>query len=200
MRPARAGLVTIVTPETEYTAGQTFEFTLEMPDVTDLFAYEVSLHLTSSSGIAGIDYYFVDASPASTNYLFASATNFADTTAIDSPSLARITISDIDDNLGTNVVSGINDQVANIRLMTASGFTDNLELSVDVGGLFLDDINLSSVAEFNSIFDATSSAGSTTISPSAVPEPSVSLIAIAGCIVLALRRSRRGPLTHARVT
>ncbi|QDV87370.1 hypothetical protein TBK1r_64000 [Stieleria magnilauensis] len=196
--PAEAGLITINTLETEYTAGQAFDFTVEMPDIISLFAYEISLHLTSNVGTAGVDYYFADASPASSNYLFAATTNFADTTVIDSPSLSRMTISDIDDVLGTDIVSGVNGQIANVQIMTAANFAGELEISVDLNGLFLDTLNLSdfslsSVTEYDSIVNETLAADPTRISSAAstvVPEPSTAVIALIGLVGVALARRR----------
>lgn len=197
LRPSQtlADVVTITTPSPKYTAGQAFDFTIEMPDVTGLFAYEISLLLTSDSGVAGIDYYFLDGISAPSNYVFPSLANRAVVTAIDSPSLSRLTISDIDDiNFGTDVVSGTNDHVAGLQIMTAANFAGDLELSVDANGLFLDDINLSPVAEYNSIVSDILASGATQISPAetvAVPEPSATVIAFLGCVVAMLKGRRR---------
>ena len=126
-KPAQAGLITVSPPSTQFEAGQVFDFTLSMPDLTNLTAYEVSLQLTSTTGTAGVDYFFVDATAASSNYLFASSGNFAATPVTDSSSRSRITLSDFDDNFGTDIVAGVNDQVATIQIGTASGFLSEIQ-------------------------------------------------------------------------
>ena len=44
---AKASVITITPQVAEFTPGQVFEVELAMPSMTNLFAYEVSLHLTS---------------------------------------------------------------------------------------------------------------------------------------------------------
>ena len=191
-RTSLAAPVSFSTPQSNYTPGQDFEVMVTMPEMVGLYAYELSFQLTSASGIAGVDYLISSATPATSRYLFGSDENFAATAVTDSSSLSRMTLSDIDNALGMDIVSGTNDQVATFQISTNESFSSALELSVDTTAIYLDQSDLNAVPEYQNVVTDTASFGAITISPvTAIPEPSIPIVLLAGSVLIVGRRRRK---------
>jgi len=172
--------------------GQIFAFDVMLPDTANLAAYQIDVRLSSDEGAAGVDYFFNDASAASTEYVFPSTAWFASATNLESSSLQRMTLTDVDLS-GVDVVSGVNAQVSRVSIWTAVDFTGTLDISIDAGTLILDGPQLTPtpVAEFDSIVSSTMAADSLRVT--AVPEPSsmIGLLAASGAVWITTYRLKR---------
>jgi hypothetical protein len=145
--------------------------------ITNLGSYNIDLVVQSNIGTAGVDFFFDAAAtmPASTNYVFPSATNFFDTATVDSAIRHRITLTDFDFS-GVNVVAGVNDRVATVVFQTVATFDGSLSVFVDTPLLILDtpDAEPTPVSGFSAIQADIDAAGPLDLTP--VPEPTTALL------------------------
>jgi hypothetical protein len=166
----------------EYKPGDPIAFEVRMPAITNLGSYNIDLVLESSTGTAGVDFYFDVAAtqPASAHYVFLSTANFFDAANVDSASRHRLTLTDFDLE-GMNAVPGTNDRVATVVLQTLSSFFGHLALSVDTEGLILDTPDSPTpVSGFDTLQADIAASGVSVIVP--VPEPSVAFMTAAAII------------------
>ncbi|MDM4018762.1 hypothetical protein [Roseiconus lacunae] len=178
-------------PET-YRPGGTFEFNVIFPEMTALSAYQVDLLLSSDQGQAGIDYSVSVVTPWATHtgYVFPSEDFFGFGTDIESSTVQRVSVADLD-LAGVDVVLGRNDRVARVSVMTSASFAGDLQVKVDADALILDGPQLmpTPVEQFESIYNATIAQASIRIV--AIPEPQVlGLLVISVVIGTMVCRSR----------
>jgi hypothetical protein len=174
-----------------YTPGQPVAFDVLLPAISNLGSYNIDLVLDSSTGTAGVDFFFDVAAtvPATTHYVFPTAANYFDSATVDSPLRHRITLTDFDLS-GVNVVPGTNDHIANVVYRTLPTFHGSLSVSVNAPLLILDtpDITPTPIAGFSGLRTDIASAGAVQVSP--VPEPtSIGIIGFA--VVAAILNNRR---------
>jgi hypothetical protein len=173
-----------------YTPGQPVAFDVRLPAITELGSYNIDLVLESTSGTAGVDFFFDVAAtaPTVTNYIFPSAVNFFDAVNIDSPSQHRITLTDFD-VAGVNVIPGANDRVATVVFQTTSNFDGPLSVFVAAPLLILDTPNVvpTPVPSFDAIQDDIAAAGPIDLTP--VPEPSTLYFGAVVLITIVFKRS-----------
>jgi hypothetical protein len=174
-----------------YSPGQPTAFDVRLPAIDNLGSYNIDLVLESTSGTAGIDFFFDLAAtePAAANYVFPMSSSFFDAIHVDSAMRHRLTLSDFD-VLGANVVAGQNDRVATVVLRTAAGFNGPLRLFIDTPSLILDTpaVAPTPVANFDAVQSA--AAGAADLFP--VPEPAsvVSMVIGVALTFACWRRSR----------
>ncbi|QEG43104.1 PEP-CTERM sorting domain-containing protein [Roseimaritima ulvae] len=205
-RVASAGMITLDVSDTKFTPGTPFTVSVELPALTNLASYNIDILLSSSTGTAGTDFFFDGGATtaAPTNYVFPAADWFDATSNLDSSSTERLTLSDFDAGfLGYDVVPGVNNSLAQVVVSTLPGFTGELSLSIDTGGLLLDtpdfapNFSFIPVVEFDGTVVDTSASSpvaipSASTAVSAVPEPtSLSVFAIIGMAVTYSRRRHR---------
>jgi hypothetical protein len=176
----------IVGLPSSYTPGQPVEFEVRLPTISNLGSYNIDVALEGNAGTAGTDFFFDTARtvPASTSYVFPSATNFFDAATIDSSTLHRITLTDFD-FAGVDVVAGTNDRVATVVFQTLATYDGTLNVFVDAPLLLLDtpDEVPTPVEGFAEIQANIEESGPVVLPP--VPEPpSVELCGLALSIVL----------------
>ncbi|QDT02564.1 hypothetical protein K227x_09420 [Rubripirellula lacrimiformis] len=197
---ASSAPVRLLFPDSTFTPGSQFFFSVELPTATNLGSYQIDLLLSGSSGTAGVDYFFdlAGTDAAMTGYVFPSDGQFFDTVNLDSAMSQRLTLSDINfdgmDVNGAGVVSGTNDAIANIVVSTLPTFSGSLMFSVDADALILDtpDLTPTSINEFATIQADTVAVAPQTVTAAAVPEPSgIAMLAVAAVGVLTLRRRRK---------
>jgi hypothetical protein len=174
-----------------YIPGQPVVFDVRLPAISNLGSYNMDLVLESTTGTAGVDYFFDVAAtlPAAASYVFPSSANFFDAVNVDSPTRHRLTLTDFD-LAGVHVVADQNDQVATIVLRTSLGFNGPLSLFIDAPSLILDtsDVVPTPVPGFNTIQTDIAAAGRVDLAP--VPEPRSIATMLAGLALLLGIRSR----------
>jgi hypothetical protein len=163
-----------------YMPGATIDFDVGLPALSNLGAYNVDVLLTSTSGVAGVDFFFdLGATVASeSDYVFPSTVYYFDAANVDSPSQHRLTLSDFNFS-GTDVAAGVNDLLAHVVIQTTAGFSGEITLSFDLAGLLLDtpDLIPTPVAEYGSIVSDTQAVGASLIN--LVPEPTGLMLLLA---------------------
>ncbi|MEL6108398.1 MAG: PEP-CTERM sorting domain-containing protein [Planctomycetota bacterium] len=193
--PASAGIM-ISSSDSTFTPGTAFAFSVELPSLTNLGAYNIDILLTGDTGTAGTDFFFdlAQTVPASSGYVFTTDVFFASATNNDSTLTQRLTLTDFD-FFGLNVIPGVNSNIAEVVVQTSGGYTGNLTLSVDTTSLLLDtpDLIPTPVAEFSTVVTETAAATPATFtSSSVVPEPSTFAIFSIAIATLGCRRRRGG--------
>ncbi len=167
-----AAAVRIVDAPETIIPGQTFSFDVVVPAMTALSAYQIDILLAGSTGSAGIDFQFgpAEAVAPADGYVFASTDFFAPAINNVSTAVQRLTLSDID-LVGRNTITGVNDQIARVSVLTSDSYDGSLQFSIDPATLILDgpQFTPTSVPEFASIQADTLNQPSITIT--AVPEP-----------------------------
>jgi|GEM_PF-6503036 len=195
---ASAGPVfTLVKPAT-YTPGDMFTVVVNIEDVNDLASFDLELQLSSTSGVAGTDFGFIElTSVPVTDYVFAAdssaGTSFSQTANTDLANNAFLTISDANDLglTGVNVGTGaMNSRVLAEAKIFTTALAGNLTLTFGAGTLLLNSdllndptIDLSS-ATFNG--DGPIQGGA-----AAVPEPTSFVIFGMGVLGMCVRFRRR---------
>lgn len=168
---------------TTYTPGTPYNLKVALPGMTNLASYQIDVKMSSTSGVAGIDYYFTGFIPSppvggglTRGYVFPSFANFAK--AINTtPSETVISLTDFNfdgtDIVGVNVVPNANDLLGELTLMTLPSFSGNLALSFDPNNLILDTpaVPPASVSEFSQIQTELAGQSVLNLTTTAVPEP-----------------------------
>ncbi|OYP34497.1 hypothetical protein [Rhodopirellula sp. MGV] len=187
-----ADAVQIIDAPTTYVSGDSLEFTVSVPAMTNLSSYQIDILLSSNFGSAGVDYSFGTITPASPGlgYVFESNDFFGTGFNLESASTQRLSLSDFD-LAGINTFVGVNDYIATVQIDIARDFSGPLQLSIDASRLIFDgpDLTPTPVAEFDAIQNATFSRPVTLIA--AVPEPSNAIFIIGGLSSLGFRRHKR---------
>jgi len=176
--------------------GGALSFDVVLPNVSNLGAYNIDLLLESTSGNAGVDFYFDVAAtaPATSRYVFPSSVNYFDAANVDASLRHRLTLSDFD-FAGADVVAGVNHVVAHVVVRTSPDLFAPLTLSVDANALILDTpaVTPTPVDGFAALVSDIAANGGVQLNP--VPEPnSLRLLAaaFAAAIVMRALRERGG--------
>jgi hypothetical protein len=194
---AEVTLVPLSFSQDTYVPGDDIVFDVQLPAITNLGTYNLDIIIAGELPNASTDFNVEESGiiPATTNYVFGSNENFFQAVNTFSSTQLLLTGSDFADS-GTDVVVGVNDAVASVRVTTLSTYTGDLFFSVDPDGLILDQPNddpflINPVIEFDDIRNAVRSAAPFRIR--AVPEPS-SLATLCFSVGLIASRRRRSPL------
>jgi hypothetical protein len=192
--PADAAPVTLSFSSNTYVPGEDIVFDIQLPTITNLATYNVDVVIEGVGAIAGNEFRVVNDKvvPATTTYVFGSSARFA--LAVNTASINQVIVTTTDFvDAGTDVVVGVNDAIATVRVDTLPSFRGDLVFSVDADQLILDQFDpvgfaFEPVAEFGAIQTATRVTSPIRIT--AVPEPGscLALSLIAGGWIGARRR------------
>ena len=190
---ASAGSVSMIeNAPTSYVPGQPITFSIRLPPITNLGAYNIDIVVESLSGEAGVDFSFdLDGTmPSTNNYVFPSSLDYFDAVNTDSLTSQRLTLSDFY-FAGVDVSAGVNDLVALVVLLTAPEFSGELSLVIDPASLILDMPGLTPtpVPQFASIQADVATAMAVVVR--AVPEPTAYLLLLTVASV-GIHLARRG--------
>ncbi|MEN1678964.1 MAG: hypothetical protein AAGJ46_05190 [Planctomycetota bacterium] len=171
-----------------YTPGESFDFVVALPDVSDLANYSVSVNLVSAGGEAGVDFGFTDAVASPQGYVFASAVDFGSAVNTVSSTEERITLTDFE-FADTNVTAP-NNRLAIISVFTSVDQSDDLAISIDTSSLVLRSFGIPSgdlVPGFDAIRDELAAVS---VAIPAIPEPATACLAALVAAACSLRRAR----------
>jgi hypothetical protein len=188
---------------TTYTPGTPYNLKVALPGMTNLGSYQVDVKMSSTSGVAGTDYFFSGFIPSppvggavTRGYVFPSSANFAKSTN-STPSETVISLTDFNfdgtDIVGVNVLENANDLLGELTIMTLPSFSGNLSLSFDPTTLILDTpaVPPASVAEFAQIRTELAGQSPLNLTTTAVPEPIHWFFAAAGATHFCRRSLRK---------
>jgi hypothetical protein len=134
--PARADTLPIIDnlPST-YTPGQSFQFQISLPELTQFTSYSLGLVFNTDTDNPALS---ASATAATSNYPFPSSAGFTATPGGGGPNSTQVTLT-LSDSIpfpGVTVTPGTNDQLATVTVTPDASLTGEIDLSIDPNSLF----------------------------------------------------------------
>ncbi len=174
-------MIELESSSTTYTPGTPIRFTVELPEIFRLGEYQIDIVMTSSSGMAGTDFWFDQLAtlPPDSGYVFSLGALGPFSAGVSNDFPERLVLRDFDLLSSGPVNPTINSSVAVVVVETLPTFTGPLSFHVDTDQLQL--LTLPSlhpaaanVSEFTSIQNATAASDPLVITAAgatSAPEP-----------------------------